>query len=257
MTFSIVARCAKTGQFGMAVASSSPAVAARCAYARAGIGAAASQNVTDPRLGPAALDRLAAGLDAEAALDAVIGAAEHVEYRQLLIVDRDGNTAIHSGGKSLGIHTEHAARDVAAAGNLLANDTIPRAMVEAFLSSEGHLGERLITAMRGALAAGGEAGPVHSAGCCLSVDRTGRSPNCAATGARTARSRASPPHGMSTGHRWMIMSPARWTPQPRQAMAFRATNSAGPLPSRPVTARPPDAHSAPLAWRHRMRAAQG
>ena len=73
MTFSIVARCAKTGQFGMAVASSSPAVAARCAYARAGVGAAASQNVTDPRLGPAALDRLAAGLDAEAALDAVIG----------------------------------------------------------------------------------------------------------------------------------------------------------------------------------------
>ena len=152
MTFSIVARCAKTGQFGMAVASSSPAVAARCAYARAGIGAAASQNVTDPRLGPAALDRLAAGLDAEAALDAVIGAAEHVEYRQLLIVDRDGNTAFHSGGKSLGILTEHAARDVAAAGNLLANDTIPRAMVEAFLSSEGHLGDRLITAMRGAIA---------------------------------------------------------------------------------------------------------
>ena len=164
MTFSIVARCAKTSQFGMAVASSSPAVAARCAYARAGVGAAASQNVTDPRLGPAALDRLAAGLDARAALDAVIGPAEHVEYRQLLIVDRDGNTAIHSGGKSLGIHTEHAARDVAAAGNLLANDTIPRAMVEAFLSSEGHLGDRLITAMRGALAAGGEAGPVHSAG---------------------------------------------------------------------------------------------
>ena len=160
MTFSIVARCAKTGQFGMAVASSSPAVAARCAYARAGIGAAASQNVTDPRLGPAALDRLAAGLDAEAALDAVIGAAEHVEYRQLLIVDRDGNTAIHSGGKSLGIHTEHAARDVAAAGNLLANDTIPRVMVGAFLSSEGHLGDRLITAMRGALAAGGE-GAAH------------------------------------------------------------------------------------------------
>ena len=110
MPFSIVARCAKTGQFGMAVASSSPAVAARCAYARAGVGAAASQNVTDPRLGPAALDRLAAGLDAEAALDAVIGAAEHVEYRQLLIVDRDGNTAIHSGGKSLGIHTGPGAR---------------------------------------------------------------------------------------------------------------------------------------------------
>ena len=154
----------------MAVASSSPAGAARCAYARAGIGAVASQNVTDPRLGPAALDRLGAGLDAAAALDAVIGAATHVEYRQLLIVDRNGNTAIHSGGKSLGIHTEHAAHDVAAAGNLLANDTIPRAMVEAFQTGEGHLGDRLVAAMRGALAAGGEAGPVHSAGMLL-VDK--------------------------------------------------------------------------------------
>ena len=170
MTFSIVARCAQTDQFGMAVASSSPAVAARCAYARAGVGAAASQNVTDPRLGPAALDRLGAGLDAAAALDAVIGAATHVEYRQLLIVDRNGNTAIHSGGKSLGIHTEHTAHDVAAAGNLLANDTIPRAMVEAFQTGEGHLGDRLVAAMRGALAAGGEAGPVHSAGMLL-VDK--------------------------------------------------------------------------------------
>ena len=170
MTFSIVARCTKTGQFGMAVASSSPAVAARCAYARAGIGAVASQNVTDPRLGPAALDQLAAGLDASAALDAVINAADHVEYRQLLIVDREGNTAIHSGRKSLGIHTEHATHDAAAAGNLLANENIPRAMIEAFLTAGGHLGDRLVTAMRGALTAGGEAGPVHSAGMLL-VDK--------------------------------------------------------------------------------------
>lgn len=58
MTFSIAARCTKTGQFAVAVASSSPAVAARCAYARAGIGAATTQNVTDPRLGPMALDFL-------------------------------------------------------------------------------------------------------------------------------------------------------------------------------------------------------
>ena len=59
MTFSIVARCADTGMFGVAVSSSSPAVAARCAYARAGVGAVASQNVTDPRLGPQGLDLMA------------------------------------------------------------------------------------------------------------------------------------------------------------------------------------------------------
>ena len=56
MTFSLVARCAQTGMFGLAVASSSPAVAARFSYARAGVGAVASQNVTDPSLGPLTLD---------------------------------------------------------------------------------------------------------------------------------------------------------------------------------------------------------
>lgn len=52
MTFSISARCPRTGQFGIAVSSSSPAVAARCAHARAGVGAVATQNITDPTLGP-------------------------------------------------------------------------------------------------------------------------------------------------------------------------------------------------------------
>jgi len=64
----------------------------------------------------------------------------------------------------LGIHTEFKSKDAAAAGNLLANDTIPEAMVTAFHNASGHLGDRLIAAMRAALTAGGEAGPVHSAG---------------------------------------------------------------------------------------------
>ena len=71
MTFSLVARCARTGQFGMVISSSSPAVAARCAHVRAGVGAVASQNVTDPDLGPAVLDHLAQGLSADQALAAV------------------------------------------------------------------------------------------------------------------------------------------------------------------------------------------
>jgi len=167
MTFSIVARCETTGQFGLAVSSSSPAVAARCAYARAGIGAVASQNVTDPRLGPATLDAMAKGLSAPDAVAAVIANAQHTEYRQLLAVDAKGQTAIHSGENSLGIHTEHQSLNAAAAGNLLANDTIPEAMVTAFHAAEGHLGDRLIAAMQAALDAGGEAGPVHSAGMLL------------------------------------------------------------------------------------------
>lgn len=164
MTFSLVARCARTGMFGVAISSSSPAVAARCSYARAGVGAVASQNVTDPTLGPLALDLMQGGMSAAEAIAEVRRRGKFIEYRQVLVVDRDGETAIHSGPNSLGIWTQAQARDVASGGNLLANAGVPQAIVDGFLSSSGHLGDRLIAAMRAGLAAGGEAGPVHSAG---------------------------------------------------------------------------------------------
>lgn len=164
MTFSLVARCARTGMFGVAISSSSPAVAARCSYARAGVGAVASQNVTDPTLGPLALDLMEGGMSAAEAIAEVRRRGKFIEYRQVLAVDRDGETAIHSGPNSLGIWTQAQARDVASGGNLLANDGVPQAIVDGFLASSGHLGDRLIAAMRAGLTAGGEAGPVHSAG---------------------------------------------------------------------------------------------
>ncbi|WP_374430212.1 DUF1028 domain-containing protein [Tabrizicola sp.] len=164
MTFSIVARCARTGQFGMAISSSSPAVAARCAHVRAGVGAVASQNITDPSLGPLVLDQLEAGLPATEALQAVTTGRAHIDYRQLLVVDREGRTAIHSGSQVLGVWGEARSTDCAAGGNLLAGELVPMAMVEAFTGSKGHLGERLMLALEAGLKAGGEAGPVHSAG---------------------------------------------------------------------------------------------
>lgn len=164
MTFSIVARCARTGQFGMAISSSSPAVAARCAHVRAGVGAVASQNITDPALGPLVLDHLEAGLSAVEALLIVTEGRPHIDYRQLLVVDRTGATAIRSGGHVLGVWAETQGTDCAAGGNLLAGEMVPTAMVEAFAGATGHLGERLMLALEAGLRAGGEAGPVHSAG---------------------------------------------------------------------------------------------
>ncbi|MDO5704004.1 MAG: DUF1028 domain-containing protein [Paracoccus sp. (in: a-proteobacteria)] len=164
MTFSLVARCAETGMFGVAISSSSPAVAARCSHARAGIGAVASQNVTDPSLGPLALDLMEGGLSAAEAIAEVQRRGRFIEYRQVLAVDRQGRTAIHSGPNSLGIWTQAQAQDVASGGNLLANDSVPQAIVDGFLTARGHLGDRLIAALRAGLAAGGEAGPIHSAG---------------------------------------------------------------------------------------------
>lgn len=164
MTFSLVARCVRTGQFGMVISSSSPAVAARCAHVRAGVGAVASQNITDPALGPMILDRLDAGLSAADALRAVTEGRAFIDFRQLLVVDRAGAVAIHSGSEVLGIWGEARGKDCAAGGNLLANSDIPVEMVRAFEVATGHLGERLMLALEAGLKAGGEAGPVHSAG---------------------------------------------------------------------------------------------
>jgi uncharacterized Ntn-hydrolase superfamily protein len=164
MTFSLIARCAKTGQFGMVISSSSPAVAARCAHVRAKVGVVASQNITDPSLGPLVLDQLAQGKSAEQALAAVTSERSHIDYRQLLVIDANGGRAIHSGSHVLGNWAEAMGQDCVAAGNLLANDGIPQAMIAAFETAKGHLGDRLIAALLAGQAAGGEAGPVHSAG---------------------------------------------------------------------------------------------
>lgn len=170
MTFSLVARCAETGMFGVAISSSSPAVAARCAYARAGVGAVASQNVTDPTLGPLCLDLMGEGMSAQEAVEEVRRRGAFIDYRQVLAVDGRGGVAIHSGAQSLGVFAEAAGRDVVAAGNLLADDGVPAAIVAGFEAARGHLGDRLVAAMRAGLAAGGEAGPVHSAGMLLVED---------------------------------------------------------------------------------------
>jgi len=164
MTFSVVARCAETGMFGVAVSSSSPAVAARCAYAQAGVGAVASQNITDPTLGTRGLELMALGATAAEAVDILRKTSPHMDYRQVTAVDAQGRTAIHSGPNALGTWAEAKAENVACGGNLLADQGVPEAMVEAFLGSSGHLGDRLITVMRAALVAGGEEGPVRSAG---------------------------------------------------------------------------------------------
>jgi uncharacterized Ntn-hydrolase superfamily protein len=171
MTFSIAARCASTGRFAVAVASSSPAVAARCAFARAGVGAVTTQNITDPRLGPQGLDLMTLGAGAEQVCAILRQVAPHVEYRQLTMIDRHGKTACFSGKRVLGLHAMAQGRDVVSAGNLLANTEVPRAIVAAFASPVTStdpglpdLGRRVIDAMLAGLAAGGESGPIRSCG---------------------------------------------------------------------------------------------
>ena len=162
MTLSLLGADPVAGEVGIVIASSSPAVAARCAFVRAGVGAAASQNVTDPRLGPALLDALGSG--PEGAIGSVRAAAAHAEHRQLAVLDSAGRGALWSGARALGVHGGVVGDACVAAGNLLASEGVPAAAAEAFAAATGPLPERLLAGLRAGVEAGGEAGPLHSAG---------------------------------------------------------------------------------------------
>lgn len=164
MTFSIAARCAETGMVGVAVASSSIAVASRCARVRAGVGAALSQNVTNPMLGPLALDLMASGLDGDTLRERLRAADPHIEWRQLVLVPLVGTPQVITGRHALGVYGAATGQDCAAGGNLLASNAVPQHMVNAFEENQGSLPQRLLAAMSAAVDAGGEAGPIHAAG---------------------------------------------------------------------------------------------
>lgn len=164
MTLSIAAWDRSTGQLGAIISSSSPSVSSRCLHWRAGVGVALSQNITDPRLGPRMLALLADGVSVERAIEAVVHSTPYIGYRQLGLIDASGNTGLYTGDGVLGCFASAQGQHCVAAGNLLANDGVPAAMVASFESSSGSFGSRLLAALAAGVEAGGEAGPLHSAG---------------------------------------------------------------------------------------------
>lgn len=163
MTFSVVARD-KTGAIGMAVTSSSPAVAARCIHLRSNIGAVASQNITDPRFGDILLGSMRDGMAPEAALQKLGENDRTLPYRQILLVDAQGRTASHSGEHTLGVHHVIEGDGVVVGGNLLSSTTVPEQMLKAYDATTGDLELRLLAALEAGEAAGGEMDDIHSCG---------------------------------------------------------------------------------------------
>jgi uncharacterized Ntn-hydrolase superfamily protein len=171
MTFSLVARCARTGMFGAAVTTSSIAVGSRCPFATAGIGAALTQHMTDPRLGPLMLERLRGGAAAQHALDAAVASTPGPEWRQLAVIDSEGRTAAYSGARVRGARAEAHGRDCVAIANIVRSEAIPAAMAKAFEAApDAPLAARLIGALEAGHAAGGEPKPLVSA-CVIVVHR--------------------------------------------------------------------------------------
>ena len=160
MTFSSTGHCSRTGMFGVAITTSSICVGSRCPHARAGVGAVATQNVTDPTLAASVFERLEAGDSAAEAVAAVMDGRAHADYRQLAVVDAVGRTGHFTGAHILGTNRVVEGDHCLAAGNLLRTVDVPAAMVAGFEADpDAHLAERLLAG----LAAGGEEGSVHSA----------------------------------------------------------------------------------------------
>jgi uncharacterized Ntn-hydrolase superfamily protein len=164
VTFSLIGRCARTGQIGCAVSTSNISVGSRVPFARAGVGAVLTQNRTDPRLGPRGLDLLASGCSADAAMAALVASTPHIGWRQLAVMDTVGRTAAYTGARVKPHLGARQGQGCVVIGNILANDRVIPAMAEAFdVSLDEPLAARLIGALEAGLAAGGEHAPVRSA----------------------------------------------------------------------------------------------
>ena len=164
MTFSITGHCARTGMAGVAITTSSICGGSRCPHARAGVGAVATQNVTDPTLADRVFERLEAGETATEAVAAVMDGRVNADYRQLAVVDMAGRTGHFTGSHILGTNRVVEGDHCIAAGNLLSTLEVPAAMVAGFEADpEAHLADRLLRGLEAGLAAGGEEGPVRSA----------------------------------------------------------------------------------------------
>ena len=170
MTFSIVARCAETGRLGVATATGSIAVGARCPFAAAGVGAAVTQNRTLPLIGPKALDCLRAGMSPADAAAAAARSFPFPEWRQVAVVDAQGAVGAFAGERCSGINAIVLGEGAVALGNLLQDPAVPAAMLDGFAAGAGLLEERLLAALDAGLAAGGEVKPIRSAAL-LVVDR--------------------------------------------------------------------------------------
>jgi uncharacterized Ntn-hydrolase superfamily protein len=155
-TYSIVARDEATGELGVAVQSHWFGVGALVAWARPGVGAVATQSVVEVAHGPNALDRLAEGIDAPAAVEAVLREDELARFRQLGVVDSRGRVGVHTGEGCIRYAEAVISEGFACQANMMARAGVPDAMASAYRGGDGPLEERLLCGLEAAEAAGGD-----------------------------------------------------------------------------------------------------
>ena len=177
MTFSIAARCPRTGMLGVATSSKALAAGVIVPYCRAGVGAIASQSFANPYLGIDGLSLLEQGLMAERALERLVESDRGRDLRQFAIVDRDGNTAAYTGAECIRWAGHVTGGGYVCLGNILVGEEVVKAMALAFEASvDEELPERLLRALDAGQEAGGDRRGRQSAG--IRVVHTEEYPYC-------------------------------------------------------------------------------
>ena len=155
-TYSIVALDERTGELGVAVQSHWFSVGPLCAWARAGVGAVATQSVVEPAYGPNALDRLSDHVNAQQVLGELLAADPLADVRQVAVIDARGTIGTHT-GKDCIAHAGHVVGERhSCQANMMARETVPQAMSEAYAGATGLFSDRLLTALDAAESEGGD-----------------------------------------------------------------------------------------------------
>ena len=177
MTFSIVARCPRTGMLGVATSSKDLAAGVIVPHCRAGVGAIASQSLANPYLGIDGLTLLEQGLTAARGLERVMESDRGRDLRQVAIVDRDGHTAAHTGARCIPWAGQVEGGGYVCLGNILTSEEVAKAMALAFEASvDEELAERLLRTLEAGQEAGGDRRGRQSAG--IRVVHTEEYPHC-------------------------------------------------------------------------------
>lgn len=164
MTFSVLGRCERTGMFGMAIATRPIAIGAKCPFIRPRIGGLVVQANGDPRLGPLGLKLLEMGFSAAKVLKELeqSDGERNIEWRQIMVIDKDGNTAGRTGRQNEEWRGHIAKPNFCVAGNRLSNDRVAQAMADGFEKSDGELADRLLISLEAGRDAGGQVAGQYS-----------------------------------------------------------------------------------------------
>ena len=155
-TFSIVAFDPKNGDLGVAVQSKFPAVGALVPWAKANVGAIATQAWVNVTYGPNGIGLLEEGLSANEALRKLLAADPRPEVRQAAIVDSRGQVAAHTGKECLEWAGHVTGKGYSCQGNILASSTVVDSMARAYEETPGDLIEKLMAALSAGQATGGD-----------------------------------------------------------------------------------------------------